>query len=140
MNIRLIIEKELNNIKSDLDIKTMYGWYNTFKNRYYKDITRVITNHNNQYGNIFGIDDPNYVIDNKPELINIKDYISSDKYFDHNKRIESLSNMILKNMEFEPIVVEPNKKYVIEGQHRIRAIKKLGMKTILAYKIIDKDN
>jgi hypothetical protein len=78
-----------------------------------------------------------YEIDNKPSIIKIDEYIDDDNYFDHKNRIINLSKEIIKNMKFEPIVVEPNKKYVIEGQHRIRAMKLLGFKTVMAYKIIE---
>lgn len=193
--------KEYLNESQDLDVKKMYGWYPSFKDRYYKDIEAAyndikhVVNHNNkQFGKILGEDKPediinlfnfietkkgikiepklkqpkeknqkldwnafdiiktpldelhliansnflDYEIDNKPKLINISEYISSDTYFDHKERIINLSKEIIKNMEFEPIVVEPNKKYVIEGQHRIRAMKYLGFKNILAYYIIEK--
>ncbi len=79
-----------------------------------------------------------YEIDNKPSIVKIDEYIGDDDYFDHKNRIIKLSKEIINNMEFEPIVVEPNEKYVIEGQHRIRAMKLLGFKTIMAYKIIEK--
>lgn len=193
--------KEYLNESQDLNVKKMYGWYPSFKDRYYKDIEAAyndikhVVNHNNkQFGKILGEDKPediinlfnfietkkgikiepklkqpkeknqkldwnafdiiktpldelhliansnflDYEIDNKPKLINISEYISSDTYFDHKERIIDLSKEIIKNMEFEPIVVEPNKKYVIEGQHRIRAMKYLGFKNILAYYIIEK--
>lgn len=195
--------REYLNESQDLDIKKMYGWYSSFKDRYYKDvetayndIKQVVERNNKQLGKIFGEDKPDdiinlfnfietqkgvkikpklkppkkttnknnwddfdimktpldelhliansnfldYVIDNKPKLIKISEYIGSDTYSDHKERIIDLANEIINNKEFEPIVVEPNKKYVIEGQHRIRAMKYLGFKTILAYFIIEKQS
>lgn len=51
------------NESQDLDIKKMYGWYSSFKDRYYKDIEtayndikRVVDHNNKQFGKIFGED------------------------------------------------------------------------------------
>jgi hypothetical protein len=76
-----------------------------------------------------------YEIDMTPSLVVIDDYIDSFDYYDHKERIENLAAEINRTKTFEPIVVEPNDKWVIEGQHRIRAIKLLGADKVLAYKI-----
>ena len=33
--------REYLNESQDLEIKKMYGWYSSFKDRYYKDVARV---------------------------------------------------------------------------------------------------
>lgn len=61
--------KEYLKENSDLDIKKMYGWYPSFKDRYYKDIEsayndikQVIDHNNKQFGKIFGEDKPEDII------------------------------------------------------------------------------
>ena len=61
--------REYLNESQDLDIKKMYGWYSSFKDRYYKDIEtayndiRHVVDHNNkQFGKIFGEDRPEDII------------------------------------------------------------------------------
>lgn len=61
--------REYLNESQDLDIKKMYGWYSSFKDRYYKDIegayndiTRVVNHNNKQFGKIFGEDKPEDII------------------------------------------------------------------------------
>lgn len=68
-----------------------------------------------------------------PSLVNIDDYIETADYLDHDKRIDNLADEIIDNRKFEPIIVDSKEKYVIEGQHRIRALKRKGFKKILAY-------
>lgn len=53
----------------NLDIKKMYGWYSSFKDRYYKDIEtayndikHVVDHNNKQFGKIFGEDKPEDII------------------------------------------------------------------------------
>lgn len=63
----------------DLDIKKMYGWYSSFKDRYYKnletaynDIIHVVDHNNKQFGKIFGEDNPN-------DIINLFNFIETKK-------------------------------------------------------------
>lgn len=67
-HIAITLSEYLNE-SQDLDIKKMYGWYSSFKDRYYKDITsaqsdvkRVVDHNNKQFGGIFGEDNPNDII------------------------------------------------------------------------------
>ena len=78
-----------------------------------------------------------YEIITSPIKVAIKDYIDDGMtYIEDEKRIQNLADNILKNKKFEPIVINPSNESVIEGQHRIRAMRLLGFKTILAYQII----
>lgn len=65
--IKTTIDEFLSENKND--IKKMYGWYSSFKDRYYKDIEtaytdieHVVNHHNKQFGKIFGEDKPDDII------------------------------------------------------------------------------
>jgi len=82
-----------------------------------------------------------YDIKTSPQIFKISDFLHPDdkSYANEQDRIKRLAETIMANKQFEPIVVEPNQEWVIEGQHRIRALNLLGFKTVLAYQIIDLD-
>lgn len=72
MELRKFIKttiREYLNESQDLGIKKMYGWYPSFKDRYYKDmetayndIRHVVDHNNEQFGKIFGEDKPEDII------------------------------------------------------------------------------
>jgi hypothetical protein len=76
--IRIIILECLNE-QQNLDINKMYGWYSSFKDRYYKDIEaahndikHVVDHNNKQFGSIFGNDKPE-------DIINLFNFINTKK-------------------------------------------------------------
>lgn len=85
----------------------------------------------------------NFEINFTPKLINIYDYIDKemdDYYFANEKtRLLDLANKIKENKWVEPVIVEPDDVWLIEGQHRIRALALLKFKKCPAYEIFDKD-
>lgn len=80
-----------------------------------------------------------YEIGEKIKKFKISDFlnVNDNSYHNHANRIKNLSRLIIENKQFEPIVVEPNQEWVIEGQHRIRALNLLKFKTVLAYEIVE---
>jgi len=75
------VKSKLNESKydSDLDVKKMYCWYSSFKNRYYKDletaqndVKHVVYHNNKQFGKIFGEDNPN-------DIINLFNFVETKK-------------------------------------------------------------
>jgi hypothetical protein len=89
-------------------IRKMYGWYSSFKDRYYKDlksahkdIERVVDFNNKQFGTIFGND-------NSKDIINLFDFIETKKGIIvepkikqsvSNKKIEYITDSDLVNKE-----------------------------------------
>ena len=72
-----IVDKIIEN--KNLDIKKMYGWYPSFKDRYYKDLkaayddVRHVVNHNNkQFSAIFGEENPD-------DIINLFNFVETKK-------------------------------------------------------------
>jgi uncharacterized protein (DUF1015 family) len=68
-----------NIINENLNTKKMWGWYPNFKDRYYKDIDtakneieRIVSHENKQHSAIWGIEDPQ-------EIINLYNYIETPK-------------------------------------------------------------
>lgn len=82
MKLNKIIEStiiEYLNESQDLDMKKMYGWYSSFKDRYYddiedayNDIRHVVQHNNKQFGGIFGED-------NAEDIINLFNFIETKK-------------------------------------------------------------
>jgi hypothetical protein len=71
--------REYLNESQDLDIKKMYGWYSSFKDRYYKDletahndVKHVVDHNNKQFGKIFGYD-------NSDDIINLFNFVETKK-------------------------------------------------------------
>lgn len=127
------------------------GWTAKLKKKYvYNEKKNIIDNWDEfeiiqtQYRELDIIGNSNfydYEIITEPKVFKIADFLNQNdsSYSNHYDRIKKLAEQIMSNKKFEPIVIEPNQQWVIEGQHRIRALKMLGFKTFLAYQIIDLD-
>ena len=81
MNLKDILIHLLNEQQTynESDLKKMYGWYPSFKNRTYKDVEaaqddiRHVVDHNNkQFGKLFGNDNPS-------DIINLFNFVETDK-------------------------------------------------------------
>jgi len=148
------VRKLLSNHERKYGIRPNNNFYDYFEigkdenNAYYIKVNEVDVLKPDEWGKIDIIEpkpgllrqtaESNYSGDYKiigPKLVKIGDYIDSFEYLNHSERIIKLGGTIIKNRRFEPIIVNPKEKYVIEGQHRIRALKMKGFTTVLAYLI-----
>ncbi len=93
------------------------------------------------------VDEFKYIDSEIPEIVNIKDIIRFDGEYDEvrkfhmsdrgamfgNYTMEEWYELLLsiaKNGLYEPIIVDKQRRTIVEGNHRIQAMKQLGYKQI----------
>lgn len=153
-NISTTITHFLNENKH-LDIDKMYGWYSSFKDKYYKDIQsaynnikHVVNHHNKQFGNLFGEENPKTIIglfnftetENGIKIVpKIKRNNSTQKDIEYNTNdilIDNQKQLWVDNRGIEIGRYLSDVKYMNTNDSRIYGTEKIDNKNVL--NIIDK--
>jgi len=80
-NLKIFIKESISNLLNEDQtiLRKMYGWYSSFKNRYYTsvdsavdDIKHVVDHNNKQFSKVFGEDNPN-------EIVNLFNFVETKK-------------------------------------------------------------
>ncbi len=106
-------------------VNKTYGWYSSFKDRYYKDlnsaysdIERVVENNNKQFGSLFGNDNPK-------DIINLFNFIETQKGVVIKPKLKKIEPK--KNIEYNTDIDLVNKqKQIWEYGHGIEIGRYIG--------------